>query len=198
VIAFTRWDGGTQSALCFLDTNQANTTPSCTTPTTQLLDRPSWAPNGMSIAVLAETPGNPPTTAGVIRFTTATPFSADATAWQPDSAPYLAHPNNPTNDPTFLAYSPLNGSSYSLAYAQGTSVFVTADPPTSPGTKVFDFTAPPAFSWRTDGVLEVGGQDCSTAPPGIVLVAQSGGTSTPLGINGCDPSVEPLPLPPSG
>jgi len=198
VIAFTRWDGGTQSALCFLDTSQANATPSCTTPTNQLLDRPAWAPNGMAIAVLAETPANPPTTAGVIRFTTTTPFSADATAWQADSAPYLAHPNNPTNDPTFLAYSPLNGTSFSLAYAQGNSVFLTADPPASPGSKVYDYSVAPAFSWRTDGVLEVGGQDCSTQPPGIVVVAQSGGTSTPLGINGCDPSVEPLPLPPSG
>jgi beta-lactam-binding protein with PASTA domain len=198
VIAFTRWDGGTQSALCFLDTSQANATPSCTTPTSQLLDRPTWAPNGMSIAVLAETPGNPPTTAGVIRFTTTTPFSADATAWQADSAPYLAHPNNPTNDPTFLAYSPLNGTSFSLAYAQGNSIFLTGDPPTSPGSKVYDYSVAPAFSWRIDGVLEVGGLDCSTQPPGIVVVAQSGGTSTPLGVNGCDPSVEPLPLPPSG
>ena len=40
LLAFTRWDNnGTQSALCLLDTSQPNATPSCTTPTTQLLDR---------------------------------------------------------------------------------------------------------------------------------------------------------------
>jgi beta-lactam-binding protein with PASTA domain len=197
VIAFTRWDGGTQSALCFLDTSQANATPSCTTPTNLLLDRPAWAPDGMSIAVLAETPGNPPTPAGVYVFSTSTPFSPLATSWSPSTTPYLAHPNNPSAAPTFLAYSPLNAGSFQLAYASGNAVFLTPNPPTGQGTKVFDFTAPPAFSWRSDGVLAVGGQDCSTAPPGIVLVSQSG-TPTPLGISGCDPSVESLPPPPSG
>ncbi len=196
VLAFTRWDGGTQSALCFLDASQPNATPSCTTPTTQLLDRPAWSPTGTSIAVLAENPGNPPTTAGVLVYSTSTPFSPVATSWSP-STPYLAHPNNPTADPTFLAYSPLNAGTSQLAYAAGNSIFLTPDPSTSAGTKVFDYTAPPAFSWRADGVLIVGGQDCSTTPPGIVTVAQSG-TSTALGVNGCDPSVEPLPLPPSG
>jgi hypothetical protein len=132
----------------------------------------------------------------VIVFQTSTPFSPVATSWTA-STPYLAHPNNPTAAPTFLAYSPLNAGQFTLAYAAGNSIFQTPNPPTAPGTKIFDYTALPAFSWRADGVLEVGGQDCSATPPAMVVVSGAG-TSTPLGINGCDPSVEPLPLPPSG
>jgi hypothetical protein len=197
VLAFTRWDnGGTQSALCFLDASQPNAAPSCTSDTTQLLDRPAWSPDGQFVAVLAENPGTSPTPAGVIVFQTSTPFSPVATSWTA-STPYLAHPNNPTAAPTFLAYSPLNAGQFTLAYAAGNSIFQTPNPPTAPGTKIFDYTALPAFSWRADGVLEVGGQDCSATPPAMVVVSGAG-TSTPLGINGCDPSVEPLPLPPSG
>ena len=197
LLAFTRWDNGTQSALCFLDTSQPNATPSCTTPTTQLLDRPTWSPDGQFIAVVTENPGNPPTPAGVLLFQTSTPFSPVATSWG-TPAPYLGHPNNPTADPTFLAYSPLNAGQFTLAYAAGDSVFQTPNPPTADGAKLLDYTTSPAFSWRTDGVLEVGGLDCSTTQPPAMVVVQSAGQQTPLGINGCDPSVEPLPPPPSG
>ena len=103
---------------------------------------------GPGSSFIAENPGNPPAPAGVLLFQTSTPFSPVATSWSVGS-PYLAHPNNPTADPTFLAYSPLNAGQFTLAYATGDSIFQTANPPATTGTKLFDYTAgPPAFSWR--------------------------------------------------
>jgi hypothetical protein len=113
----------------------------------------------------------------------------------PDATTYLTRPD-PAADPTFLAWSPLVSGQSQLAYASGNSIFLTSSP-ASAGSKVADFTVPPALAWRTDGELVAGGQACTTTPPGIVSIGQTG-TETPLGISGCNPSLEPLPLPPTG
>jgi len=194
VLAFTQWIGGTAS-LCLLDLAVPAAQPSCTTPVPELLDRPTWSPDGKSIAVVSETPGATPTPAGVLWFHSAKPFSAVATDWNPDPTMYLTRPD-PANNPTFLAWSPLVSGQSQLAYASGNSIFLTPSPATT-GTKIADFTVPPALAWRTDGQLVAGGQACTTAPPGIVAITQTG-TETPLGISGCNPSLEPLPLPPTG
>ncbi len=194
VLAFTQWSGNTAS-LCLLDLATAGAQPSCTTPVPELLDRPTWSPDGKSIAVVSETPGTTPQPAGVLWFHTSKPFSAVASDWVPDATTYLTRPD-PAADPTFLAWSPLVSGQSQLAYASGNSIFLTSSP-ASAGSKVADFTVPPALAWRTDGELVAGGQACTTTPPGIVSIGQTG-TETPLGISGCNPSLEPLPLPPTG
>ena len=188
LLVFARWTGAT-SSLCFLDINQTGAQPSCTADDSHLLDRPTWSADGMSIAVVAQN-------AGVIVFQSqTTSFSGAGGDWAPGPAQLAA--SDPTADPSFLAYSPVVNGSSQLAYATGNSIFVTPDP-ASAGTNAFDYSAPPAFAWRTDGVLYVGGQDClAAAPPAMVEVTQAG-QSTPLTVSGCNPSVEPLGPPPPG
>ncbi len=196
LLAFTRWDtGDATSSLCILNPDQSGAQPSCTAPSPLLLDRPTWSPDGMSIAVVAETPGTTPTPAGVLWFHSSTPFSPNASDWTPDATQYLTA-SDPTADPTFLAWSPVVSGTSQLAYASNLSVFLTSSPATA-GKSIFDYTVAPAFSWRADGDLAVGGQDCSTGVPAITMITPTG-TPTPLGISGCNPSVEPLALPPTG
>ncbi len=194
VLAFTAW-ASNQGALCFADTSHAGAPVSCTTPVPELLDRPTWSPDGTQIAVVAETPGATPQPEGVLVFTTTTPFSATATSWTTNGQMYLKRPDA-TKDPTFLAWSPVVSGQSQLAYTSGNSIFLTPTPTTT-GTKVADLAFPAALAWRTDGQLIAGGQACTTSPPAISSVGQTG-TLTPLGISGCNPSVEPLPLPPTG
>jgi beta-lactam-binding protein with PASTA domain len=195
VLVFTEWSNN-QSSLCFADTSAPAAQPSCTTPVPELLDRPTWSPDGTSIAVIAETPGTTPQPAGVLWFKTSptTPATAAATSWQADPTTYLKRPDASKN-PTFLAWSPAVSGQSQLAYTSGNSIFLTPNP-ASTGTKVADLTFAPALAWRTDGQLIAGGQSCATAPPAISSVGQTG-TLTPLGISGCNPSVEPLPLAPT-
>ncbi len=194
VLAFTEWSNN-QSSLCLADTSQPSTQASCTSPVPELLDRPTWSPDGLSIAVVSETAGTTPQPAGVVWFKSAAPFSAAAASWQADPTMYLTRPDA-SKDPTFLAWSPLVSGQSQLAYTSGNSIFLTPTP-ASTGTKVADLTFPAALAWRTDGQLVAGGQACTTTPPAISSVGQTG-TLTPLGISGCNPSLEPLPLPPTG
>ncbi|HLK44435.1 MAG TPA: hypothetical protein VKT18_00540, partial [Acidimicrobiales bacterium] len=189
----TGWSNN-QGVLCFADTSHAGAPVSCTPPVPELLDRPTWSPDGTQIAVVAESPGSTPQSEGVLVFTSTTPFAATATSWTTNGQMYLKRPDA-AKDPTFLAWSPLVSGQSQLAYTSGNSIFLTPSP-TSTGTKVADLTFPPALGWRTDGQLIVGGQSCTTTPPAISSVGQTG-TLTPLGISGSNPSVEPLPLPPT-
>jgi beta-lactam-binding protein with PASTA domain len=194
VVAFTEWSNN-QSSLCFADTSQQGAQPSCTPPLPELLDRPTWSPDGLSIAVIAETPGTPPQPAGVLWFKSTTAASAAAASWVSDGTAYLKRPDA-TRDPTFLAWSPVVAGQSRLAYTTGNSIFVT-DSPADTGTKLADLSFPAALAWRTDGLLIAGGQACTTAPlPAIAAIGQTG-TATPLQVAGCNPSVEPLPLAPT-
>ena len=152
VLAFTRWTGGTERALpprprasrrhaLMHDADD----PNCSTA-------PTWSPDGTSIAVLAENPGNPPTTAGVLVYSTYDSPSRRSPRRLESRPGPTCRPRHPTADPTFLAYSPLNaGTSSSLR--RGQLHLPHPGPRHDAGTKVFDYTAPPAFAWRTDGVL---------------------------------------------
>jgi beta-lactam-binding protein with PASTA domain len=197
VLAFTEWISGTQSALCFADISQSPIQPSCTAPVPELLDRPAWSADGTQVDVIADTAGTTPGPEGVLAFTTAptTPAAAQAASWQTDGTMYLKRPDS-SKDPTFLAWSPAVAGVSQLAYTSGNSIFITSSPTTT-GTKLTDVsTFPPALAWRTDGQLIVGSQSCATAPQPISSVGQTG-TLTSLRVNGCNPSVEPLPLPPT-
>ncbi len=56
-----------------------------------------------------------------------------------------------------------------------------------------------ALDWRSDGVLVIGGLDCSTGQPAMeeeLAASPTPPTPFPLTVNGCNPSAQPLPAPP--
>ncbi len=82
VVAYTVWPptGSTGSTLCFADLDAPAAVP-CTSPdATYDLDRPTWAPDGLSIMAVALDPTTEQP-AGMVQFTTQTPFDANGSDW---------------------------------------------------------------------------------------------------------------------
>jgi beta-lactam-binding protein with PASTA domain len=198
LLAFTQivtgTGGGSTGALCVVNVPDTGTiaTPVCTAPDpTYLLDRPTWSPDGLSIATVALDPSTSQP-AGVRVFTAGTAFIGP---WTPAAALSLQG-----KKPLSLAWSPSLPTGALLAYAAGPAIATTSTP-ASPGKALPPYAAgvQAALDWRADGVLVIGGLDCSSAPPAMeeeLAASTTPPTPFPLSVNGCNPSAQPLPAPP--
>jgi beta-lactam-binding protein with PASTA domain len=194
LLAFTQIltdaSGQRRGALCVVDVPATGTisTPACTAPDpTYILDRPTWAPDGLSIATIAFDPQtNQPV--GVRDFTIGIPGTA---GWQPSATLTLQGKH-----PAFAAWSPALAGGPILAFAAGPAI-LTAASIAGPGKPLATYpgNVQAALAWRADSVIVVGA-DCTSGAQAMVEYATASPSPVQLSVPGCNPSVQPLPAPP--
>ena len=191
VVAYTVWPptGSTGSTLCFADLDAPAAVP-CTSPdATYDLDRPTWAPDGLSIMAVALDPTTEQP-AGMVQFTTQTPFDANGSDWVETPGLVVTGPVQ------YAAFSP-KGRELALSVGATAPVLQIAQIQNGALQTPKQVGATPipagALAWWADKRLAYSAAQCQATSP-ITVLDPNAPTPTPVAIPGqvgCNPSYLP-------